>query len=53
MTTPPAVDAPRLQPDRYGPRMARDVSIHDFTRAASPQIFSQYVFVPTRAAPNR
>ena len=48
MTTPLAVDAPRLQPkDQSEPRPARDVSINEFTWAASPRIFNHYVLVQT------
>lgn len=44
MTTPFAVDAPRLQPrDSSESRLARDVSITDYTWAASPHIFGNYV----------
>jgi hypothetical protein len=48
MTTPNAVDASRLQPQcPSAARLARDVSINDYSWAASPHIFRTYIFSQT------
>lgn len=48
MLTPFAVDAPRLQPNsRIRVRRARDVSITDYSWAASPLIFRNYIYSQT------
>ena len=47
MTTPFAVDAPHLQPNVARARAARDVSINDYSWAASPRIYHNYVFSQT------
>jgi hypothetical protein len=48
MTTPFAVDAPRLQPKMMnGTPHARDISINDYAWAASPRIFQNYVLSQT------
>ncbi len=48
MTTPFAVDAPHLQPTYVArARAARDVSINDYSWAASPHIYHNYVFSQT------
>jgi hypothetical protein len=44
MTTPFAVDAPRLPPKANEAPFARDVSMSDYTWAVSPHIFRTYVF---------
>lgn len=51
MTTPSAVDAPRLRPeDQRETRPARDVSINDYSWAAGPRIFGTYIISQTRRA---
>jgi len=51
MTTPSAVDAPRLRPDQQREqRLGRDVSINDYSWAAGPRIFGNYIISQTRRA---
>jgi hypothetical protein len=48
MTTPFAVDAPRLQPKNQREALpARDVSISDYSWAATPRIFGTYILSQT------
>ncbi len=48
MTTPFAVDAPRLQPKTAREkRPVRDISIADYAWVASPRIYQNYVLSQT------